>query len=533
MQLTREEALEYKRCANSVVYTIEKYGYIKHIKRGKVKCRMYDWQRDMLQRLQDGQNLVVLKSRQVGVSWTMAMFTAWLLLFRPDVECLFLSQKEQKAIKLLGKVKFVMNNFPAFIRREYSSDSKTRLAVIHRMHGATVVSESSIDSLTTTGESGRGDTAWLVFLDEFAHLENAEETWTAIKPTTAHGGQIVAASSPNGTSGAFARLYMEADGGDSETFVPLRIHYTDCGFDEAWMREASDGMTQTQIEQEFELAFLGTGSPAFQPNDVKKCYVPMEDLVQQPELAALLAKPTKYAIGIDSAEIKRNKNVRLRDYNAAVVFNQYGIQIFAENNQMALDEWAGKTMDVGSSRVEMPGFVSQLHVKFPGLMICEENGAGLTVENRHILPNDSVSEFYVSRTTSKSKPRIVNQFALALAGGLVVITDKRLYYQLLIYEDLGQGKYSAPEGQHDDLVVAAMLAYEALIELGGYEFEMPPQAVGIQKSIVPPEYMEAFGEQHIAGPVFSEFQPGDGEYLDWNMFDPRRELVDEYHIARA
>jgi len=521
MKLTREEADEYKRCRASALYTIEKYGHLRHIIRGKIKWVPYPWQEDLIEYLQSGQNAVILKSRQVGASWTIAGFVAWLILFNPDIEILLLSQKEKKAIKLLAKVKFVIDNFPDFIRRPYSSTSQTRLAVVHRRAGKHITSESSIDSLTTTGDSGRGDTARFVFLDEFAHLDNAEETWTSIKPTTSHGGQVVAASSPNGVSGAFARLWMQADGGES-TFRAIRVHYTDCGFGSKWLADASDGMTDNQINQEFELVFLGTGSPAFDPTYLAKCF--FEHGLPQ-ELADLPVNKGTFASGIDSAEIRRNKKVRTRDFNAVVTFNEYGMEVASEANQMPLDEWAGKTEEIGGERVEMMGYVSAWHKKWPGLMLIEENGPGLTVENRHILPEDDVSEIGLSRTTSKSKPRLVNQFALALAGGLVAITSKALYYQLLTYEDLGNNQYSAPSGQYDDLVIAAILAYDALVEMGGYDFEMPERIVSLP--MVPTELDTDFDPVNILIPTMGVIDGADVEIMsDWSEFDPRNPMYD-------
>ena len=107
------------------------------------------------------------------------------------------------------------------------------------------------------------------------------------------------------------------------------------------------------------------------------------------------------------------------------------------------------------------------------MMFVEENGPGLTVENRHILPEDGVSDVAIKRTTSKRKQRLVNQFKLAIAGGQVLVTDKRTWYQLTIYQDLGGGKYSAPASSHDDLVIAILEAWDALITMGCFEFVMP------------------------------------------------------------
>jgi len=532
MKLTREEAAEFRRCAESVVYFCKNYVYIKHITRGAIKWVPYpgalgdpDWQTSILQDLQDGESLVLLKSRQVGASWTVSIFVSWLILFRSDMEVLLLSQKEKKAIKLLGKIKFICTHLPDFLSREFNSDTQTRLSVIHKRRGQSVKSESSVDSLTTTGESGRGDTARLVFLDELAHLDNAEETWTAIKPTTSHGGQVVAASSPKGNSGPFARLWMEADSGASVSFRPVRVHYTDCGFDNEWLGRASDGMTEAQIQQEFELAFLGTGSPAFDPNHVRAAYCPVDDMPE--DIKRLYKTPTKkYASGVDSAEIRVQKKTRRRDFNAITALNEYGIQVAAEANQMPLEEWAGNTLETARGTVDVPGYVTKWHARFPGIMFVEENGAGLVVENRHKLPDDLISEMAVRRTTSKSKPRLVNQFILGLAGGQVVITDKRTYYQLLTYEDLGNGKYSAPEGLNDDLVIAILEAYDALIEMGGYEFDFSilASSAGATPVVSPLDFDIDQGIPTM--PSMDQFIPSDRGavefFNEWNELDPRR-----------
>lgn len=511
--LTVEQAIEYKKCAKDVTYFTRHYVWIKHITMGAIKWAPYPgattdpcWQIKLLKDMQDGKNLIVLKSRQVGASWTVAIYVAWMMHFRPNIEMLLLSQKEKKAIKLLSKVKFISRRLPDWMQREISSDTKTSFALVHKRRNGAIVSETLCDSLTTTGDSGRGDSAAFVFLDEFARLDNAEETWTAIKPTTSHGGQIVAASSPMGKVGPFPRIYMMADSGDSATFEARRVHYTDCGFGEDWLRSASDGMTDTQIAQEFELAFLGSGSPAFNPVDVQACYY--GDGLPE-ELFELVGKSKKFATGVDSAEIKRRSKLSQRDFNAITSLNEFGIQIAAQSNKLTLDEWAGKTLDVGNDeRVEVMGFVSKWHKRFPGLMFSEENGAGLTVANRHILPNDDVSEFASRRTTAKSKPRLVNQFYMALAGRLIAITDKNTYYQLLMYEDLGNNRYEAPQGWNDDLVIAIMNAYDALIEMGGYEFDLPDGVDSIGAIRTPLIVDDSFHPDSYEVPDISEFMPG-------------------------
>ena len=514
VNLTREQAIEYIRCRDSAAYMVEHYGHLKHIDRGKIRWRPYPWQQGLLDALQDGHSVVVLKSRQVGVSWTVAAFSAWLILFRPDIEILFLSKKQLDAIKLLKKCRFFLVNLPDFLRREFNTDSMTRISVVHRRSGTEIVSESGIDSLTTTGESGRGETARLIFLDELAHLPDGETTWTAIKPATSHGGQVIAASSPKGFENVFHRLWIQADSGESASFIPFRVHYTDCGLDQEWLDIASDGMTDEQIAQEFELAFIGTGSPAFNPIDLEACYIPLDQLPD--ELKAIAASSRTFATGVDSAEIRVEKSKRRRDENAITSLNEYGIQIAAEANKMPLNKWAGHTLRTDGGNIEVVGFVSEWHVQYPGTMYIEENGSGITVYNRHILPDDGVSEAILRRTTAKSKPRLVNQLKLALAGRQIIVTDKNTYYQLQTFEDLGNGRYEAAAGYKDDRVMALLEAWDALLRMGGMEFEFPV----IEKQ----PWAETV---HQEFDMMMEFTPGHEAVLSLDDFDPARVNIDE------
>jgi hypothetical protein len=224
--------------------------------------------------------------------------------------------------------------------------------------------------------------------------------------------------------------------------------------------------------------------------------------------------------------IKVGRGKRKRDYNAVTSLTEHGIQVAAEANKMLLDEWAGKTITVAGREVEIPGYVSKWHEKYPGTMFIEENGPGLTVENRHKLPSGGMSNVSAKQTSHKRKQRLVDQYRLAIAGQQVLITDKQTLFQLTIYQDLGGGKYSSPAGSHDDLVIAMLEAWDALIKMGGFDFVMPSLektgayevfsedgAVPYAPAIPSPEMDYDFG-----GPLLN--------MDDWHDFDPTRENIE-------
>jgi hypothetical protein len=100
--------------------------------------------------------------------------------------------------------------------------------------------------------------------------------------------------------------------------------------------------------------------------------------------------------------------------------------------------------------------------------------------------------------------------------------------QLTIYQDLGGGKYSSPAGSHDDLVIAILEAWDALLKMGGFDFIMP--------SLEKTGAYEVFAASEDAVPHAPQIpSPGmdlsffDGPLVsneDWHEFEPTRENIE-------
>lgn len=499
-----QQAEFWQKCKEDIVFfATAKYNdrwlvWFKHVSKGRIPLgpNIYDWQVELLQQLQAGESIITEKSRRVGVSWTCCVFAIWLILFHPEPEVLFLSRKEWHAKKILKKAKFLYKNLPEWMKREVGTDSQERFSLLARDKHGEIAHEAIIDSLTTTGGSGRGEGARFVLADELAWMEDPEAVWGAISPTTADGGQIAAVSTHNGTGNTFYRILEEAKAGHSE-FVWMSIHWKyDCHHTDEWFRKASKGMTAAQIGQEFELEAMISGTPAFNPQDVRACYMPAEDF---PEVAEMIEKSTQLFSGIDSAEGKTHgkKGSLLPDYNSACVLNEFGVQVYAEHNRLPLTKWAGETI-VGEDgeRIEIPGRVSEIHAEFPGDMAIEKNAQGLVVINRHILPEDDVSEIHSRTMTNPFKKRIFVQLEHAIGSHQIIITDYFTYQCALVFQRVstkisGQITYEAPAGHYDDPLIALGLAWDLALHSGVYDFDFNRVfASGQRVSTSPPEERE-------------------------------------------
>jgi len=100
-RLSEEQFEEFNRCREDVVYTITTYGYLR-TNDGVIPWDCpYPYQVEGWKKLQAGLNIIINKTRQIGCSWMLAAFAIWMLIFTPDIEILFLSETEKKAIRLL------------------------------------------------------------------------------------------------------------------------------------------------------------------------------------------------------------------------------------------------------------------------------------------------------------------------------------------------------------------------------------------------------------------------------------------------
>jgi hypothetical protein len=474
--LNKEQAREVIKCRNSCAYFVQTYGWMKHLDLGGIRFTPWDWQISLLNLWQARKSTITNKSRQLGASWTAVAYINWLINFHPEVDTLLLSEKEEKAIKLLSKLTYFYNHLPIWLRAKRISDSKTHFAVSMRYYDETtgrwLDGSGSASSLTTTGTSGAGESARVVLIDEFALMTergNDSAVWAAIAPTTIHGGQLIILSTPRGSFGEFYRIWgdaledvlkAEVAGEEIKDYrswnkavisaagrlrmVPTAFHYSMCSHDEKWLDRATRGisarkakrirehfrtikydeqwrqdlvaklkLSDDQAAQELDLQFERLGNAAFTTVDINACTHYVKD---NPWVGDLISRSRHFYIGVDTAEGIKPGNPK-PDYNSIVVFNERGVQVHAVHNRETIDEWAGRTyVDPISGRArEIKGTVLKVIEKFqPCTVIVEKNGPGLTVQNRVEPRVPQETEFLVLSMSSSIKPQLVSDFAAEL-----------------------------------------------------------------------------------------------------------------------
>lgn len=248
---TIEELKEYKKCRDNPEYFIESYCKIVSLDEGLVKFKMYDYQKRMVKAFNKNRFVINLLPRQTGKSTIVAAYILHYAIFNPDKTIAIVANKGALSREILSRLARMYENTPWFLQPGIKTFNKGN---VEFGNGSEIV------ATTTSASSLRGLSISLLYLDEFAFVENSDEWWSGTYPVITAGKttKVLITSTPLGLN-LFYKLWMDATNRNN-AFIPIEVKWDEHpDRDEEWKRITISNIGQARWDQEFACKFLGTG----------------------------------------------------------------------------------------------------------------------------------------------------------------------------------------------------------------------------------------------------------------------------------
>ena len=197
-----------------------------------VKFDLWPAQAETLAAMASSRKLVILKARQLGISWLSLSYALWLMLFQSPATILLFSLREEESKELLWRLRGMYDRLPAHLQAR---------SVTHSNETRWILSNGS-RALAFSTKSGRSYTGTLALVDEADFVPELSQFLNAVKPTIDAGGQLflVSTSDKKRPISTFKNLFRAAVQGSTDSavggdyrhiFLPW---WSRPGRDEAW-----------------------------------------------------------------------------------------------------------------------------------------------------------------------------------------------------------------------------------------------------------------------------------------------------------
>jgi hypothetical protein len=214
---------------------------------------MWKAQRDAIKSISENKLNVILKARQLGITWVVLYYAAHMMLTLEGRTVIGLSQKEDDAKELVRRMEVIFANIPALIQDKSKSPIGWTGPVYEKnvLELRIIFPSGAISKFTGMASSpgaGRSWTANLIILDEWAFQPFAEEIFKSGFPTVNRptGGQVIGLSTIERGS-FFEEVFTNPDNGFNKIFIAW---FEDPRRDDAWYANTKKAMGD-MITQEY------------------------------------------------------------------------------------------------------------------------------------------------------------------------------------------------------------------------------------------------------------------------------------------
>jgi len=258
--LTGEQLEELKKCADpesGLFYWLKHYCWTwDRARKRKAEYPLWPFQRAFLKELEKQGCILVEKSRDLMVTWTVCEYMLWHVQFDPYWTGFATSRREAEVdnggaaattASIFGRIRFSWMEQPAWLRTALKF---SHLKIVNQEEGM----HTEITGESANPHVGRSSDVFFKWGDEFALVEQSEKAHAAMLG----GGfnTLLYTSTSNLTGNEFYRLRSKKDSG----FRILRYSWEDRpDRNEKWYAAKSASMTSEQKAKELDIQYEITG----------------------------------------------------------------------------------------------------------------------------------------------------------------------------------------------------------------------------------------------------------------------------------
>jgi len=441
--------------------------------------------------------IIILKARQQGLSTYTGGYLYFAVSQQKARKAMVITHHADSTRALFDMTKRFHEHCPEILKPHTKYSSRRELSFD--------VLDSSYVVATAGGDSvGRGETLTHVHASELAFWpkSTAQDIWNGLLQAVPNAPQtaVFIESTANGVTGIYYDLWKGAVEG-TNGFVPVFIPwYTD----PTYIEDVPDNFERTPEEEDLadkynltdnqlmfrrrkiaqngidlfrqeypaepEEAFLTTGRPVFNPEQLQECLGDTRDVEERlalegdefvihsrGELQTYLKHDAgeQYVIGADVA-----MGVRNGDFSVAQVLDSKKRQVATWRGQVHPDHFAEVLYALGEYYNE--AFIC-VENNSHGILTCTRLGKDLAYPNFYTeVQVDKITDRETIKlgfsTTAKTKPLIIDQLRASMREKELELNDKTTIREMMTYIVTESGAMEAEPSCHDDCVMSLALA---------------------------------------------------------------------------
>ena len=471
MLVADDYVAEYMRCKNNFHYFCATYIYIE-IPGKDILLTPYNKQSELIDTIEKRKYVLVLKSRQIGISTIIQAYATWLATFYANVVIGIISKDGAEATDFARIIRGMFEKLPDWMKPIGGSQGRGLNKRTERSFILTNGSKvyASPVNPNAPDKTLRGKALTFLVIDEAAFVSYIEAAWTSMVPALSTNQMqarkanipfgTVVLSTPNKTIGIgqwYFEQYMRAISRD-DIFEPFVIHWKmipELAEDPYWYKTQCKLFNNNpkKIAQELELKFLPAEGSFFEADTVEKlqgsCIEPIQKLrVFNGEIWKFnhSLPHRNYMIGVDTApEHGVDKSaITVWDYQTLEQVWEYQgkckVLDFLKVVEIAATEYANGPIIVESNSYGNQVVEHLGRSNFSHRLYREKRGPHTVVPG---LSNNA-----------KTRPLMIDALYSTMSEFPESVRSQRLALELTGSVSKSSGRVEADVGCHDDLALA-------------------------------------------------------------------------------